>query len=111
MVEILPQLPLKIGIPNKTLGDHVKKAIYVLPIILSVLMSVALVIGFLVARWLGYDNIWHRFKLMYHRLRLWKTFAQYEQVHDSPPAEDIDDDVFEFEEEPLDSSNHWRSSF
>jgi hypothetical protein len=43
-----------------------------------------------VAKYLGYDDIWGRFKVFVYRLRRWRLYSQYRQVKE----EDIDDASF-----------------
>ncbi|KAJ3047494.1 hypothetical protein HK097_011496, partial [Rhizophlyctis rosea] len=50
----------KTGRPGKSITKHVQTAFYIVPMILGVVLAFILMIGYVVARALGYDKIWDR---------------------------------------------------
>ncbi|KAI9206958.1 uncharacterized protein BJ171DRAFT_309534 [Polychytrium aggregatum] len=62
-------LPNKRAKPNKTIIRHIQNAALYAPVIMGLILAMLLGLAYVVARFLGYDNIWGRFSLMIKRLR------------------------------------------
>lgn len=82
-----------------------KRMFYFGPLIFGILLAICIGSGFVVAKLLGYDNTWNRFKLMYHRLKLWRIYSQYTRVSEDEDKDggnglaSLNEFMFEEEEE------------
>ncbi|KAJ3046234.1 hypothetical protein HDV00_000046 [Rhizophlyctis rosea] len=82
----------KIGRPGKSFAKHIQTAFYIIPMILGVVLAFILMIGYVVARALGYDKIWDRFVNFVNRVKRWRMYRQYTGLNSSAKVGDGEED-------------------
>lgn len=85
-------LPNKKAIPHKQISKHLAKAIHLLPVLLSLILILLLAIGYVIARFLGYDNIFGRFKTFWNRIRWGDLRGGYTGLKQDGNLEDIEEE-------------------